>query len=502
MVVELNIKTLLPCNVFRDKILKNIELSGETLDNVCRLEKVSLALIISYLVFIVFISLLYNYLYLVFLTVEPILYSIPYIYSIVSAKEHLLRLNQEAPFFAIDLLLSSVVGRSIIKTLETASDIPLFKEIKKEVQQIRKYGVANGVSSISALEKRGIIISQTELGKLFIGYSSLAKVGLSLQQYVKDTTKSLISNLSESLNDYIEKLSQIVEAVFILYLMLPTVLIGFSFTFTPNYSVLLILLVLAVPIYYFIVSSQPIEIYSIRSSLRDFIFIPVAFMTFVVLPLSLVDRLYISTLIILGSFVPKYLEVRQIEKSIIEIKQLLYKIRDNYTLGHSIKTMIMNTRASTPFLRKVLNEIKRGIMETGRIPVVNSPSPLINFWIFALSQLDEFGGRNEEALGNLYEIYNSYMSMVDRAKAKLRMFEVLSLISPLILFYSISTLTSVSVQSTYSLLYAFAYLYSVTLSILFTRASRFTVFHIPLIFVTSTLSFLMAQYFQDSLPSL
>ncbi|TRM84194.1 Flp pilus assembly protein TadC, partial [Sulfolobus sp. A20-N-G8] len=157
------------------------------------------------------------------------IYLYPIIITEVKKNEQKKAIEDELIVFLLFAYINSFLGKSLYKTFEEISNSVVFKGLKKEAALLVKEVEVLGKSSILAIESRARVHKNDSLGKVYSTYLAGENIGISLQERIRDLIEESLDNLKSSLESYVNRANDIVEILFMLYLVTPMVLLAFQF---------------------------------------------------------------------------------------------------------------------------------------------------------------------------------------------------------------------------------------------------------------------------------
>jgi flagellar protein FlaJ len=490
--------TLSPCRLFEDKIRGYAEYYGEDYREFCtNYSKFVTPLIVGLpvisIIFFIYFKLI---MFLLPLCALPALFLVPIAYSWAKSVEHLSRLESEMPFFSLLVLINVTVGKGLIQSFRELIGFGLFKAFEVEWKMIRRSITLFNLTPNLALERRATLYTNREVGRFLWSYLNSERAGVAVKETVRDVTEEVMDKLSSKLEQYKQNSLDLVEVVFALFLLLPIMLLGFYSTFNSGLTLLLFPLLAVFPLHFAITAMQPLREFDFKLKPLDLI----PFSSFLILflhRLDLLSEIYISSMIVLGYFTSYFLQVRNYQEINKSMPSFIKEVRDLYRLGYGIKVSILRVEArSFRPLAKILMRIQRDIRFKGEMPLLHTPSHLLNLIFGILKVLDEKGGKNEDAINKLHQFIANYNQVKSKVLNQFRLFEGLALASPLILAFALFSVTSISISHhAINLVKPLIFCYSAALACLFVKISRFTLLYTPPIIAAVTLSYVILEYF-------
>ena len=471
-----DISSLHPCNLFDNKIKKYIEYYGDDLSLVCKNYKHALNIFLPIIAIIVIFGVLR--LKLLLLSAIPlalIAYLYPLLYVWSRAEEHKKVINTEAPFIAIIAYANSLVDKGLNHTLRELSQIKELKVPKVELDFLDKMTTYMNMSFAKALERRAIVHNGDLLGKLYNSYLSALELGITIRDRLKDVLRELLEELKNTYKAYVDKTAELSELEFALFLLVPMILIGFSFTFKVSLFELFSPLLL-VPLIIFLISSiQPSIGYEIKYGryMYGIFAIPAIFL---IPGLNLEYKVFALIGIILAMSYFVYDQITLANELEQSLPILLKEVSEYLKIGYSVQSAILRVKLSSKRVSKVIETFAK------RPELINSPSKLFNVTFKLLLIVAKTGTSStalEELANSISEIVYSKSNLI----RQLRLFDVLNVITPVMLWLSFEMFAKMSTFTIPGLAVISAY--SLASNIIFSKISRFTILYFPSILLTS-----------------
>lgn len=476
MKVRPYLNNLAPCNLFNDKIKKYIEYYGDDIFIVCKKYYETLRIFIPLIVVIAMLGILK--LKLLLLSVIPLVliaYLYPLLYVWSKAEEHKKVVNSEAPFIALIAYIDSLVDKGLNHTFKELSEIRELKVPRIEQNYLLKMTTYMNMSFAKALEKRALIHSGDLLGKLYNNYLAALSLGITIRDRLKDVLKELLNDLKDSYKSYVEKSAELTELEFSLFLLLPIVLIGFSFTFKVSLIELLSPLLFVPPIIFLISSIQPSAEYNLKygKCIYSLAAIPIIFM---VPRFDLEYKILasLSVLLVLSYYIYSQITLaNELEKS---LPVLLKEVSEYLKIGYTIQNAMPKVKLSSKRASKVLENLLK------KPDSASTPSKLFNITFKLLFIIARTGSSSislDELANSISEIIYNKNSLI----RQLRLFDVFAILTPVMLWFTFSMFGKISTIAIPSV--AIISAYSITSVLIFSKISRFTLLYFPSILLTS-----------------
>jgi flagellar protein FlaJ len=413
----------------------------------------------------------------------------PIIYSYIKKIEFKRISDMEAPFFLILLYLNSILGKGIYKTLDEISRLKIFKTIKREFIILKKEQLFNNKSIQQSLIDRATVLKDTILGKAYINYITAGLIGISLTQRLREIVNYSLNKLKESYEDYLNIILAISEGIFSIFILLPALLLSFSSVFDVSLFQLFSPLLLVPMVYLLILTIQPDLGIRININLKDIIlFFVLSITELLILNISLLYKLYIIILLYFIIFFKYYLKIRKDFIILNDIPIILKTLSDLSSLGYSLsKALIMvNHEEISKYSYKFLKEISKRISENQEI---RSSNWFVDYIFNTLKIIESKGAKSSVVLNELSDFIITINNIRKKLINSLRLYQVLMYLTPLLLwFVSFSFSLNKSIQYGDILIFS----YSVSIAIIFTKISQFTLLKPINILIISTIALILS----------
>ena len=465
-----SIKDLHPYKIFDTQIKKNIEYYGGDITDVYKTYKKSVRILIPAIIAVAILGVLkIHYLLYSVPLLALITYLYPFLYVKSKAEEHKKIVNNEAPFIALIAYIDSIVDKGLNFTLKELSEIKELKVPKIEKTYLMKMITYMNMPFSRALERRSIIHTGDMLGKLYSNYLASLELGFTLTDRLKDTLHDLLNDLKDTYKNYIEKAGEMTEMEFALLLLLPIILIGFSFSFKVSPIDLFAPLFSAPLLIYLVSSSQPSFDYNLKYGRYVFLLVIIP----VILVLPKIDLTYkliasVAVLVALSYFV--YSQIKLAKDLENNLPTLLKEISEYLKIGYTIQTAIPKVKLSSKSVSKALEKYIKDPEH------VDSPSKLFNMTFKLLFIIARTGYSSValQELGNtIYEVVYGKNSLT----RQLQLFDILTLMTPVMLWMTFTMLGKIA--STVVPPFSVIASYSVASALIFSKISRFTLLYFP-----------------------
>lgn len=461
---------LSPCLIFNNKIKHYIEYYGDDINSVCNKYHNTVKIILGLILIILVLGVLkFNLLLFSAIPLSILAYIYPLMYTWSKKEEHKRIVNSEAPFIALIAYVDSLVDKGLQHTFKELSEIKELKVPKIELEFLQKMTTYMNKSFLKAVEKRSIIHKEDLLGKLYSNYLVALNLGITVRERLKDVLKEMLMDLRDSYKGYLEKSAELTELEFSIFLLLPIILIGFSFTFKVSIIELLLPLLFVPPLLFLISMVQPNSDYNIRYG--KYIYILLAIPLVLLIPkLNLEYKIFalISILVIFSYFVYSELSLGRELESFLPI--LLKEVSEYLKIGYTIQNAVPKVKLPSKRITKVIEDAVKDPLS------VNTPSRLFNITfklLFIIARTGYSSTAIEELASSINEIIYSKNNLV----RQLRLFDAMVVLTPVMLWMTFVMLGKITPSSIPSLSIISAY--SIASSIIFSKISRFTILYFP-----------------------
>lgn len=103
---------------------------------------------------------------------------------------------------------------------------------------------------------------------------------------------------------------------------------------------------------------------------------------------------------------------------------------------------------------------------------------IVNAILELIENIDKKGFADTYTFKDLSLVLNNYISLRKKVLQNLRMFNILAIITPIIFYFALGVMTKIKAVGNLDLIIV---LYSIALSIMYAKISRFTIFNFPLL---------------------
>ncbi|MCY0860361.1 MAG: hypothetical protein OWQ54_08015 [Sulfolobaceae archaeon] len=443
--------------------------------------------------------LLFLPLYLVFsplFLAETILIIEPFIITWSNREEFKKMIEKELPFFVIIMYLNSLMNKGILETLTEIAKNKVLKSIQIEYNMVRKEMEIFGRSLFKSLEKRALLHNNDNLGKFLLNYLTVAYTGAGIKETLREEMKIQLNLIHEQYKNYINKSAEFVELIFSLYLLVPLILLGFSFTFKVNVIFFFIPLLFTPAIYLLISSQQPDVGYQMNFSYKDLIPLPLSLLVMFIPILNIVEKISVAIFINIVFLVKKYLRIYKDEKILEELPLILREVADYSRLGYSIRNTLLKIPIEkySKETQELIKRIRKNIISNKKLGKINSSIWLIDIIFTILELVDMIGG---ETYTVVTELSNILISLIDERRKlinELRPYSFLAYMTPFLLWFTLGTFSNISTDlSLLPVLQSIIILYSILIAVIFSKISKFTIINVPLLSIVALESLILSM---------
>jgi len=480
--------------LLESKVKWYAELLGEDLGKLRRLEG-RILLFIPVVVTLSVILSIFSKLFLSLLFLSVFLYFYIPIELWARSSELSSRLTIQIPFFTILAYMNSRIGKGILRSLKETREFRGLRELTREYDLTLRYSKVMRTGTFEALTRREQIHGRDSLGRLLSRYLSSLRRGDESEVLGKIMEESL-NGMRESFQQYAERAGDLVEISFTLLLLLPAMLIAFSLLSGPN-SIMPYLPLLSLPVLILIAESTQPKVIESKMGWRNLS--PLGSLLILFLPLPLFLRVYMVVVAACVLSIPRYQNYTRSLRLNELVPDLLKEVGELQRVGYGLRYAISRL---SPEMTKNLNQVMPNFKvksKLGEVPVAETSSVSFNFTWNLLRVLDMNGDRENEWISELYDVASSINLALRRLSSQLRTFEFLCFLSPILLGFTLGVMSRIGDIENIK---ATTIIYTSALSLVFSKFSKFTMIHIPLLLSSSTIALIVAQYFLPALAHL
>ncbi|MCY0849244.1 membrane pilin protein UpsF [Sulfuracidifex metallicus] len=480
------------CNLFRKKLNEDMKITGNDINNYCKkfdkylilsIITVAISLFLSFKVELIFLFTLILPLFIIF---HPIILE-------KSKKEELIKeIEKEIPIFVTLLYIDSILGKSLYQCIESIKGSKILKGISKEAVLLEKSVKLNGISTSRAIVNRSRLHKRNILGSIYSDFIDAESIGVSLSLRARQSLEKVMNRLKENYSTYIQRSSDLSEILFSFFLLLPIMLISFQLAFNNGLNVTqLIAPLLVSPLFYFAITSfQPSSDYLIKFKLREFIPFFTLSIGFAIPLLVLGYPVYAVMLAMVFLSFPFYLQVRKADSLMEKLPSLLDRLSDYTRVGYSLRGSILRIieSSSNDITKDYLISFVKTLDKKDEF--ICSPSWTFNAFLEALKRINILGFIDEKVFIEMSSTVQDILNMRNSMKRNLQLFTFISVLTPLILHFSLYSFSFLNFNSKFLL--NIIGIYVLTLEILYSKISRLTIFNFPLFLITTVTTLIVS----------
>ena len=399
----------------------------------------------------------------------------PWLTAYAKAKEYESQVTDASLTISISAYVMSVLGKDLLTVLRALAEKGN-KVADVELRILLTKVKVLGLSLRAAISERSNTLSNVPLSYLYKLYVTAGELGISLPARLGDFVKELLANFSQTIENRINVLTELSEAVLSLYVLLPMLAMGLSILEGTQLQLLLVPLLLS-PGLYFLVAS-----YSISPRITY----KLSTLDLAVTILGLSGSLYLSlvlknvgaAILLFGVSVGLWFYLMYYlpaERLFNYLPLLSTTIGDKMRLGHNFTDALSRSLEEAARLDPLLKRAMR-IHKSGALTFMND---------FVSAAELAYEGSLISVYDELSRIYSYIVAARRNYERKAVMFVVLAVIAPIILFYELNTFSGIigADKKVYGLvLGALAF----TLTVLFSKAYKGTIFYFPLYIAVGT----------------
>ncbi|ACP36158.1 conserved hypothetical protein [Sulfolobus islandicus Y.G.57.14] len=411
------------------------------------------------------------------------IYFYPLLITQIRKDEQRKIIENEIPIFLLFAYVNSLLGKNLYKTFEEIRNSKVFKGLRREAMLLVKEVEVLGKSSFSAMESRAKVHRGDFLGKIYTTYTSGESIGISMPERIKDLLNETIDNLNLNFGSYVEKVNELVEILFMLFLVTPMILLAFQYISSTINMFELIFPLLLFPIIFFYVSLiQPNIGYDIKININEIkkslYILPIPFIFTFLFHLNLeYEILLFYSIFIVFSFIV-YRKISVADAVLNNLPYILSDIADYLRIGYSIKSAILKLNVDSTEFKKFLGELVTKIKKNEAMSNVKTNIWIVNAILELIENIDKKGFADTYTFKDLSLVLNNYILLRKKVLQNLRMFNILAIITPIIFYFALGVMTKIKAVGNLDLIIV---LYSIALSIMYAKISRFTIFNFPLL---------------------
>jgi len=468
-------------NIMKDKINENIIYYGDDIEKI-RKDYIKLIIFIPIIAIVSIILLKFSPYFILLNLISIFIYLYPLIATEIKKEEQEKIIENEIPIFLLFAYVNSLLGKSLYKTFEEIKNSKVFKGMKREALLLIKEVEVLGKSSISAMESRAKVHKSDFLGKIYMNYVNGEMIGISVSERIRDLLEESLDNLKSLFESYVNKSNDVVEIIFILYLITPMILLAFQYISTSiNIFTLLVPLIISPVVYFFIVIAQPnmgYEITLLNAEKKALLPIIITVFFSLFLHISLTYKLVILySLFVCFSFLIYY-KIKYSDDILNNMPYVLSDIADYVRLGYSIRSSLFKIRSNNRNFMKFLDKIINNLRKNLPISEVKTNIWAVNAILEFIENIEKKGFADTFTFKDASILLSNYIALRNKILKSLQLFHMLSIMTPLMLYFAFGLMSKIKAIGNLDFIIL---IYSIILSIIYAKLSRFTIFNFPLL---------------------
>ena len=393
----------------------------------------------------------------------------PWLTAYAKVKEYESQAIDASLTISIAAYVMSVLGKDLLTVLRALAGKGN-KVADVELRILLTKVKVLGSSLRTALSERSNALPNVPLSYLYKLYVTAGELGVSLQARLGDFVKDLLTNFSQTIENRINVLTELSEAILSLYVLLPMLAMGLSILEGTQLQLLLVPLLFSPGLYFLVASYSISPRMTYNLSTLDLL-VAVSGLTgslYLALTLKNVGAsiLLFGLSVGLWFYVMYYLPA---ERLFNYLPLLSTTIGDKVRLGHNFIDALNKSLEDAMKLDPLLKRAVR-IYKTGALTFMND---------FVSTAELAYEGSLAGVYDELSRIYSYIIAARRNYERKALVFLVLAVVAPLILFYELNTFSGIlgADRQVYGSLLG---VLSFALSVLFSKAYKGTIFYFPL----------------------
>jgi flagellar protein FlaJ len=364
-------------------------------------------------------------------------------------------LEDEVPFFTVFASILQSVGLSLYNSLLAIIGKGIFKQIERDALLVKRDVDFFFKSPVEALEDVGRRHPNEKMRTLLLGYTSEWRSGGDMGAYLDAKADDYLKDMEFRWRRYAERASDIGETTIGLLLVFPMMILMAAFIF-PGYAITvtsftlaLVIPLLTVTVFGAVHGSQPKTYDVIKGDVR---FAAAAGAVSFIVALLAQSPIWLCLTASLGAATALYgatalLYMREVEAIEKALPQFLRDVTEYRKMGYDIlRAVIRIAEENTynPVFDSLLDGVARQLVLGLRLSEVKIPprSWLAKMSFFLLGQVVESGGGTVKSLELLTNFINLVVRVKRETKASMRLYQFLSLITPITLSFITALMAS------------------------------------------------------------
>jgi flagellar protein FlaJ len=362
--------------------------------------------------------------------------------------------DDELPFFTTYASIMQMVGISMFDSFRKIIGRGVFKQLERDAKLIYRNALFFVKDPISALESTGRTHPNEKVRTLLLGYTSEWRSGGDMANYLVTKAHDMLADMEFRWKKYANQTTEIGEMMVSLFFVMPVLVLTSAFLLpSGTVNTLSVVTLVGIPVitvvaFMMIQQTQPKTYDIVKGNWRLAIIAGIA--AFIVtlglrqLFISIGTAIIAATTVYGFGVTAQLREISSIEKA---LPNFIRDITEYRKMGYDIrKAVIKIARENTygpafdKYLKAVGKQLEVGLrMSEIRVPI---RSWLANMTFFLLGQIMDTGGGSPAALENLSNFVNNVQRVKSETKSMMRLYDVLTYITPLGLGFSLSLMTN------------------------------------------------------------
>jgi flagellar protein FlaJ len=364
-------------------------------------------------------------------------------------------LEDEVPFFTVFASILQSVGLSLYNSLLAIIGKGIFKQIERDALLVKRDVDFFFKSPVEALEDVGRRHPNEKMRTLLLGYTSEWRSGGDMGAYLDAKADDYLKDMEFRWRRYAERASDIGETTIGLLLVFPMMILmaafvfpGYALTMT-SFTLTLVIPFLTVTVFGAVHGSQPKTYDVIKGDVR--FAAAVGAVSFIATLLTQ-SPVWLCLAASLGAATALYgatalLHMREVEAIEKALPQFLRDVTEYRKMGYDILRAVMRIAEENtynPVFDSLLDGVARQLVLGLRLSEVKIPprSWLAKMSFFLLGQVVESGGGTAKSLELLTNFINLVVRVKRETKASMRLYQFLSLFTPITLSFMTALMAS------------------------------------------------------------
>lgn len=363
--------------------------------------------------------------------------------------------EEELPFFSLYAAILQSVGHDLYTSFVITIGKNVFKAIENEALLLKRNVELFARSPLEALEELGRNHDSVAFKNFLLGYSSIARSGGDLSRYLETRAEEHFNLLKLKYSAYSRNVGYIVEALIVLLVIVPILVIVSAFILpAATISQLIIISAVVVPmltiVFAILLANIQPKMFNMigLKDLTTLAFLPAAIMSFLFFTIiGLEAWLALALAAIIPSIVNEYFTTkhkRQIELMESALPNFLRDVTEYRKIGfHEITAIIRISKenkynkAFDRLLQALSSLLEQGYTPTQIMKAVKIRSWFARVTFFTLAQIAESGGGNPAVLESITGFVSSVRMTLTQAKSSISIYSILGYAAPVILAFTV-----------------------------------------------------------------